>query len=335
MSSPRASKALPWFRAGPGVALRALLVVVVALLSALPAIACRDDDEAIRDVRLTSGPFTTLSEVPEGEAPLHFVLTSVLSPDRSTLPFARLSAHLTARLGRRVVMVRRRTYRELSDLLRNGHADAGIICAGAYAFGREEFGLRMLAVPVMGGSATYRAYVIARRGNGQSRLDDFKGRVFAFSDPLSNSGYRHVAATLFARHTTPDHFFARTLFTYSHDNTISAVRDGIADGGVVDSLVWEHLLREEPRLADQVEVIERSGEFPNSPVVASPRVAPELAARLRGVLLDMSEDSVGKEILLDLGISAFINVPESMFDPIAESWRDLGVLTTPSREPQR
>lgn len=304
-----------------------VLVVLLAMLAGCPA-----GDEPVREVRLQSGPVTAVAEPPPDDTPVRFVLTSVLSPDRSTLPYARFAAHLTARLGRRVVIVRRRTYRELNDLLRNGHADAGIICAGAYAVGREEFGLRMLTVPLMGGAATYRAYVIARRDSNKARLADLAGSVFAFSDPMSNTGYRHVAAVLHARGTTPSGFFSRTFFTYSHDNTIEAVRDGIADAGVVDSLVWDHLVREDPRLEEQVQIIERSGDFPNSPVVVSPHATSELVTRLRVVLLEMPADLAGAEILQDLGISGFVSVPDRDFDPIAASWRDLGVVTTAPRE---
>lgn len=324
--SPTCGFASAWLRIG---------AFLVALLATALVTAC-SADEPIRDVRLTTGPVSAIAEAPSGEhpeeAPVRFVFASVLSPDRSTVPYARFASYLTARLGRRVTMVRRRTYREVNELLRNGHVDAGIICAGAYAVGREEFGLAMLAVPVVKGATTYRAYVLAQRGSGKKRLEDLEGAVFAFSDPLSNSGYRHVAAVLLGKGTTPSRFFGRTFFTYSHDNTIEAIRDGIADAGVVDSLVWDQLLREDPRLANELEIVDRSGEFPNSPVVVSPRAAPLLVASLSRVLLDMPANPAGREILQDLGISGFVSMPDSAFDPIAASWRELGVITTPPKD---
>lgn len=338
-SALRVVRSSPWRFASGASARFSRLAMLLAIVAFALTIACRSRDEPVRDVRLTTGPFATLAQPSSGarpeQSPVRFVLASVLSPDRSTLPAARFASHLTARLGRPVTIVRRRTYREVNDLLRNGHADAGIICAGAYAVAHEEFGLRILAGTVVNGATTYRAYVITRRGSGKARLDDLAGAVFAFSDPLSNTGYRYVAHVLHARGTSPSRFFGRTFFTYSHDNTIRAVRDGIADAGVVDSLVWDQLLGEDPRLANEVEIIDRSDEFPNSPVVVSPRADADLVARLSRALHDMPSDAAGAEILHDLGISGFTDVPESAFDPIVASWRELGAFSKTPSDPLR
>jgi phosphonate transport system substrate-binding protein len=310
--------------------MRALGFAVALVLAALATTGCRSRGDAPRDVRLTSGPVTAVGETGKADhaeqQAVRFVLTSILSPDRTTLPQARFATHLAARLDRPVSILRRRTYSELNDLLRNGHADAGIVCAGAYAVAHAEFGLRIVAGTVVDGQTTYRAYVIARRAARKRSLDDLRGSVFAFSDPLSNSGYRHVAAVLHGRGTTPSGFFGKTFFTFSHDNTVQALRDGIADGGVVDSFVWDELLREDSRLADEVEVIERSPPFPNSPVVVSPRAHADLEPRLRRALLAMSDDVEGRAILRDLGISGFVEVAESAYEPIVASWRELGVI---------
>jgi phosphonate transport system substrate-binding protein len=192
--------------------------------------------------------------------------------------------------------------------------------------GREQFGLKLLAVPVVGGTTTYHSYIISRRGSGRHSLSDLRRSTFAFSDPLSNSGYRYVAAELKDRGTSPDRFFARTLFTYSHENTISAVRDGIADGGSVDSLFFDGLARTDLSLTHEIEIVQRSPPFPINPVVASPLAPPDVVELLTSTLLRMSADPKGREALDTVGITGFISIPESAYDPMVQSWRDLGVL---------
>ena len=306
--------------------------LVVALWASVVATSCDSSDTEIR-VRLTHGPTTSVvPERPADDRVVRFVYASVLSPERSTVPFARLAIYLTSRLGRRVEIVRRRTFGELNALLRSGRAEAGIVCSGAYAVGREQFALRLLLVPTVNGRSTYKAYVIARRDAERPDLESLRGSVFAFSDPLSNGGYRYVAAALHERGTTPDRFFGRTLFTYSHDNTIEAVRDGIADGGTVDSLIWDQLLLASPEIGNELVVIEQSEGFPINPVVLSPHASDVLARDLSRVLLEMPSNPAGREVLHDLGISGFVRRPESAFDPIVESWRELGVLPTPPEE---
>lgn len=308
--------------------------VAIGVFALAPS--CDTNDPEIV-VRLTHGPTTEVShEPPPDDGAVRFVYASVLSPERSTVPYARFAIYLTSRLRRRVEIVRRRTYAELNALLRSGRAEAGVVCSGAYAVGREEFGLRSLLVPTVNGEATYQAYIIARRDADRADLESLRGLVFAFSDPLSNSGFRYVAGALLAQGTSPDRFFWRTMFTYSHDNTIRAVRDGIADGGSVDSLIWDQLIREVPSIDDELVVIQRSEDFPMNPVVLSPHASPVLARDLSRVLLAMASDPEGRDVLADLGISGFVRSRESAFDPIVESWRELRVLprlSPPVEEP--
>jgi hypothetical protein len=49
--------------------------------------------------------------------------------------------------------------------------------------------LRLLAVPVWRTWPVYQSCPIAGQTSAIASLDDLRGRSFAFSDPLSNSGY--------------------------------------------------------------------------------------------------------------------------------------------------
>ncbi len=242
------------------------------LLLAMAAAGCWDRADPDTTVRLRSGPVVPSSggTPVDGSAPppIRFVYASVLSPERSTLTYARLGAYLSQRLGRPVEIVRRRTYAELNELLQSGKAEAGLVCTGAFAAAGGGRGLVALAIPVIRGSTTYRSYVIARRDSGLESFDDLRGRVFAFSDPLSNTGYRYVAARLRDAGTDPDAFFSRFLFTFSHDNSIEAVLDGIADAASVDSLVWDELIQRDPTLERDLVIVDRSEPFPINPVAA-------------------------------------------------------------------
>ena len=62
----------------------------------------------------------------------------------------------------------------------------------------------------------------------------------------------------------PETFFSRTFFTYSHDNAIRAVADGLTDGAAVDSLVYDFAVERDPGLAAKVKVIRRSPAIPNA-----------------------------------------------------------------------
>jgi phosphonate transport system substrate-binding protein len=303
-----------------------------ALISMLATAGCWDRAEPEIDVRLDSRlraetPAPLLAD-DRAETPIRFVYASVLSPERSTLTYARLGAYLSTKLGRQVKIVRRRTYAELNELLRTGSAEAGLVCTGAFAVGEDEFGLQPIAIPVIDGKRTYRSYVIVRHDSGLASFEDLEGVIFAFTDPLSNSGFRYVAAKLHALGLEPERFFARILFTYSHDNSIEAVLDGIVDAGSIDSLVWDELVRANPNLGRDVVVIEQSEDFPINPVVVAPATDPTLRARITETFLSMAGDPAGEDVLQALGVDSFVEPGEEAlagYRAIARSWRELGL----------
>jgi phosphonate transport system substrate-binding protein len=298
----------------------------VALAVVAAAAGC-DGDTGRSVVRIGDGPKTAIEPpVQKSGESIRIAFASVLSPEYTVEQLPVFSAYLSQKLGRPIEVVRRRTYEETNELLRIGKVDAALTCTGAYAIGRERFGFRAIAVPVVNGGTSYRAYVIVRRDHGAAKLQDLRGGVFAFSDPLSNSGYRHVADELHQSGTSPDTFFRHTFFTYSHDNTIRAVRDGLADGGVVDSLVWDSLVLLTPELDEELKIIETSGEFPINPIVVTSHTPAAVTTSLAGVLLAMANDPGASRALQSLGIEGFVAPDESRYDAIVDSWRRLGVL---------
>jgi phosphonate transport system substrate-binding protein len=171
---------------------------------------------------------------------------------------------------------------------------------------------------------------LAHAASAYRSLTDLRGAVFAFSDPQSNTGYRHIADLLQRMNTSPERFFARTLFTYSHDHTVEAVRDGMVDGGVVDSLVWKGMVEDHPEITQAVAVIDRSPPFPINPVVVSPEAPAEFTEKLTRMLMAMSQEASGRAVLANLGAEGFVAPDETAYDAIVESWRRLGALSATS-----
>ncbi|HEY0847805.1 MAG TPA: PhnD/SsuA/transferrin family substrate-binding protein, partial [Noviherbaspirillum sp.] len=66
--------------------------------------------------------------------------------------------YLEARLKRPVVFVQRASYREITELLRNGKLDFAWLCG--YPFVKNRPHVSLLAVPLYQGKPTYRSYLI-------------------------------------------------------------------------------------------------------------------------------------------------------------------------------
>ena len=115
---------------------------------------------------------------------------------------------------------------------------------------------------------------ILHRSQRQSnpKAEDLRGKLFAFSDPLSNTGMLIPTYTLAKMGETPELFFRKYIFTYSHDNSIRSVAEKFVDGAAVDSLIWEYLNAKDPEWTAQTRIIYKSASCGIPPLVVSPEV---------------------------------------------------------------
>jgi phosphonate transport system substrate-binding protein len=246
-------------------------------------------------------------------------LTAVFLDDEIRF-LLRWRAYLEQRLGRKVEFVQRGRYRETVELLREGHLDAAWICGFPYVRFKSE--LRLVAVPLFEGKPLYRSYLIVPASDGATRsILDLRGKVFAFSDPDSNSGYLYPSFVLRASGEKPEAFFQRTFFTWAHRKVVDAVSSKLAHGGSVDGYVWETLQRGHGALTAGTRVVAKSPEFGHPPIVARANLAPELAQDLRAAFTGMTRDAEGRALLASLNLDGFAPGNEELFDSILAMWR--------------
>jgi len=227
---------------------------------------------------------------------------AMISPRETFVHYRQLLDYLGVKMGMDVELVQRKTYGEVSDLVASGGIDLAFICSGPYATRKGEYGFELLATPVIQGSHFYRSYLIVSRDSPFERLEDLKGRVFAFTDPDSHTGRLVPTHWLAEIQDRPETFFEKVIYTYSHDNSILAVAKGLVDGAAVDGLIWEFYEHKNPSLTAATRVIRKSEPFGVPPLVASGSFSPELKAPVQQILLSMHEDPEGARILGELMI---------------------------------
>lgn len=256
--------------------------------------------------------------------PLRVAIAGVLSPQSTMRAYGDLVAYLGERMDREGQIVQGQTYAETNDLLKMGQVDVALVCTGAYVVGEQEFGMELLVVPQVRGETVYKSYIIVPADSSARSLSGLRGNVFAFTDPMSNSGYLAALYMLKQMDETSSHFFRKTIFTYSHDKSIQAVAEKLVDGAAVDSLVYDDLLEIEPAYREKVKVIQTSPPYGIPPVVVHPRLNPEVKARLRDVLLNMHQDEKGKAILAELHIDRFVLLDKSAYDSVRRMLEAVG-----------
>lgn len=278
---------------------------VPALLGALSlSVACGSSGPA--PVSLAEPIATEAPEPSARAAPLRLAVSAMMSPGATLGAYAPLAEYLESKLGRPVRLLQRPTYAEVNELMRVGAIDAAFVCTGAFVEGEREGAMELVAAPVVGGEQGYDALVIVPADSPARTLDDLRGQVFAFTDPLSNTGYLAVRWALHERGATPETFFRSSFFTSSHDRSIKAVADGLADAAAVDSLVYMWATQREPAYASRTRVVARLGPYGMPPLVVRPDLPSELKHRLKRVVLGMAEDAAARPVLARLGIDRFV-----------------------------
>ena len=259
---------------------------------------------------------------------LRVAVASITSPKQTMIFYHELLRYFGEKLELDVILVQRKTYAEVNQLLGRGDIDLAFICSGPYAVAKNRYQLIPIAVPVIMQKETYRSYLIVNRDSPARNLEALRGRAFAFSDPESNTGFMVPNFILHSIGETADHFFSKTIYTYSHDNSILAVARNLVDGAFVHEQIWEYFRRQNPDFTSQTRVIFRSQPFGNPPVVASSHLSPKAIERIKRVLYNLQLDPRGKTILDHLMIERFVPVKEELYDPIRRMYLTLNAKET-------
>jgi len=255
----------------------------------------------------------------DGAQPLSIGTTPVFLDD--DVAFLRdWQAYLQRELGRPVVFVQRRSYREVSELLLAEKLDTAWICGFPYVRYRDR--MRLLAVPTYEGEPLYRSYVIVPRSDQTTQsIADLGGKIYAFSDPDSNSGWLVPNSQLFRLGKDAATFFRKTFFTWGHRRVVDAVAVGLAQGGSVDGYVWDTLKIHHPEITEQTRVAHRSVKYGFPPFVTRSQLPAADFKQLQEVLVAMRTNAAGQGLLHKLNLEGFQVAPESVFAGIAENMR--------------
>lgn len=269
------------------------------------------------DFRQVGHPETAPSSL-DGRPPLRVAIAAMISPGITKRYYEELFRIVGNKVGRSMELVQRKTYAEVNDLVENRSVDLAFVCSGPYVLGHEKFGMELLVLPVVDGVTVYHSYVLAKPDSGMKSFEDLRGHRFAFTDPDSNSGCLVPRFMLAKMQTTPDSFFRETFFTHSHDNSIKAVAEGLADGAAVDSLIWDFLKATDPAVVSGTAILLKSPPYAIPPVVVHPALNPTLKAGLKEVLLQIHQDASVRPLLDAIRVQRFTEGKDEAYASVRE-----------------
>ncbi len=273
----------------------------------------------------------TLVGLPAGTAVGQSKLVMVFVPSRETDVILTsgqiLGRMLSVSLGIPVEAVVSTSYTAAVEAMCAGRADIGALNPFSYVLAHQKCGVEVAAISVRFGLPYYRAQISVRADSGITRIEQLRGKRFAFVDPASTSGYLFPAAMLKKMGYDPDTFFSQTVFAGSHPNVILAIYRGQVDGGATFEDARTTVQAQFPDVMEKVKPIAYTNPIPNDTWSLSVRLSPEMRARIKDRLLRIATTTEGKEALRNLySIEGLTDVVELTDEQV----RQLGIRFPPS-----
>jgi phosphonate transport system substrate-binding protein len=271
----------------------------------LISISCINPNEAEPEVNFTDTTDVSLNQRDTVDEAVYIAIASMTSPRETMAYYQDLINYMSAKINRTIHVRQKKTYEEVNEMLRNSEVDFAFICSGAFAHEFSNRSIDILVAPVINGSRSYQAYIVANKDSDIDEFSDLHSRSFAFTDPLSTTGRLYPVKLIDQMGTTDEDFFAKTIFTYGHDISIQMVNKGVVDGASVHGLIFEYLRIHKPEAVKNIKIIDKSGSIGVPPIVVPAVMDQEKVEAYKSFFVNLHKDSIGKSILTNLNIDKY------------------------------
>ena len=184
-----------------------------------------------------------------------------------------------------------------------------------------------LARPVnTDGESTYHAYIYTRKDSGITTVADMGGKRFAFVEKATTAGYIFPLSYLKRNGVDDiDGFLGSYFFAGSHDASLYAVLRGEADVGASKNTVFNWVAASEPRVAEELVILERSSKVPSNALCVRKDLPKPVQESLQAALLSLHQTATGRQVLKTFKAQQFIPTSVADYAPVFEFAEAAGI----------
>ena len=259
------------------------------------------------------------------QRPLEFGV-GLFQPDKekNDATYKPLAEYLGKQLGREVRLRTVDTWEGLAKSLASGETDMALMGPWGYVLANHQAGAEAIATILYQGRPEYFAIMVTNPKSGINKIDDMKGKTFAFGDKGSTSGYLIPNHEFMMRGIDPDKFFSKVIYA-KHQAIETQVTRGELDAGADynrnrDAMIEQGLIK-----AADSRIIWTSSPLPNDALALSKELAKDkvLTAKLVKALEAIGEVLKLQPNLLPNNYTGFVAKDNKYYAPI----RDAGLAT--------
>lgn len=168
---------------------------------------------------------------------------------------------------------------------------------------------------------------ITSASSGIGRLEDLKGKTFAFGSPSSTSGHLMPRYFLLRAGIDPDRDMKRVAYSGAHDATAAFVESGRVDAGVLNASVWDKLIETKKVDPTKVRVFATTPPYYDYNWTVRGDLDPALVKKLANAFLALDPAIPDHKKILDLQrASRFIPTGPENYQRIEQAARSAGLL---------
>jgi ABC-type phosphate/phosphonate transport system substrate-binding protein len=173
--------------------------------------------------------------------------------------------------------------------------------------------------------ASHRSFTIRRVDDPRRAIGEFRGAVAALNAHDSNTGMNLFRATI-APIAGGAPFFRMTVVTGSHEASVIAVAEGVADLASIDCVSLALLERGRPELIKRVAIVVKSPLSPCLPFIASARIPTPMIEAVREALYAALADPNFAETRAALGLKGARLATPADYDRVIALDRDAAAM---------
>ena len=239
---------------------------------------------------------------------------------------------LRQRLGMEVQPFVATDYTGVVEALRVNKLDIAFLTPASYVLAKNEANVRVVLKSERKGNPYYYAAIITRADSGIKKLEDLRGKTFAFGDPLSTSANVFPRKMFHDRGIDPVRDFKQILYSGGHDATVLAVLNGKVDAGATyanspdsNDTAWMRYLKN-PEDAKKIRAIAFSEPIPADNLVINGNLDASTARRVEEIFLELSRNPAGQKMLRDLyQIDGFVPASDKDYDSVRQAFAVAGI----------
>ncbi|MPZ77033.1 MAG: phosphate/phosphite/phosphonate ABC transporter substrate-binding protein [Deltaproteobacteria bacterium] len=239
---------------------------------------------------------------------------------------------LQKRLGMEVQSFVAADYTGVVEALRVNKLDIAFLTPASYVFAKNEANVKVILKSERQGIASYYAAIITRVDSGIKKLEDLRGKTFAFGDALSTSGNIFPRKMFKERGIDPVRDFKQVLYSGGHDATVLAVLNGKVDAGATyanspdgKDTAWMRYLKD-PEDVKKIHAIAFSEPIPADNLVINGNLDENIVQKVKESFLELSRDPKGKKMMRDLyQIDGFVPATDSDYDSVRKAFSIAGI----------